>query len=392
MTRARAQSEARAGAVISVPELARMLDQHAAALAPELLPNGRQEGNFWRTSNVSDVPTGNYSLAVNLNGPRVGMWTDFGAAIGAQDRSGDMLKLVAVTRFGGDIGLACQFARSWLGLDGLDPGRIATRRAEVSRLQKQADEEAARKAEKMRRLALALYLDPRGVPIVGSPAEDYLANRGIDLSLLPLRPSRALKFHPAVWNRETGRELPAMIAAVIDMEGRHVATHRTWLAHDGRRGWTKASLENAKMCLGSFQGGYVPLWKGLRRGEAEADGAAYEARPLHRAAGAPWAMSEGIEDGLTAACARPELRTIAAVTLGNMAALAPPPAPPEGEGPGELTIIGQRDRPGSQADRALKEAIRHHQALARAVRLALPPEGVKDANDLARAGAREVAA
>lgn len=356
-----------AGSLLTVPELARMLDQRARSLAPELLPNGHQEGNFWRTSNVSDVKTGSYSLAVNLNGPRIGMWTDFGAAVGAQDRSGDMLKLVAVTRFGGDIGEACKFARSYLGLDGLDPGRLATRKAEVSRLQKNADEEAVRKAEKMRRLAVALYLDPRALPIRGTPAEDYLGNRGIDLSLLPFDPSRSLKFHPAVWNSEVKGELPALIAAVVDMAGTHVATHRIWLQRDPAHGWIKAALEEAKKCLGRFWTGYIPLWKGLR------DDGRYDERSLPAASGMPWAMAEGIEDGLTAACAKPELRTIAAVTLGNMAAIVPPPAPPEGGGPGTLTIIGQNDKPGSQAARALDGAIRHHQAHGREVRLALPP-------------------
>lgn len=376
---------AESGYLISIGELARMLDQHAASLAPELLPNGRREGVFWRTSNVSDVPTGSYSLAVNLSGPRIGMWTDFGAAKGAADRSGDMLTLVAVTRFGGNRGDACKFARRYLGIDsGEDPWTIATRKAEVTRIQKNADEEAKRKAEHMRRLALAMYLDPRAVPIEDTPAELYLAGRGIDLSLLErdgqARSPRSLKFHPAVLNKEMGRDLPCLIAAVVDMDGNHIATHRTWIEPAPGGLWRKAQLENAKMCLGSFHHGFIPLWKGSSD------------KPLPRMPiEMPIAMSEGIEDGLTVACAVPELRVIAAVTLGNMAAIDLPRAP-EGESAGALTIIGQRDKPGSQADRALHSAIRHHQKAGREVRLALPPEGVKDANDLARAEAQEEAA
>lgn len=371
-----------AARLVSVPELARMLDAHADSLARDLLPNGRQEGAFWRTSNVSDVRTGSYSLAVNLaNHSRPGLWTDFGACEGMADRSGDMLKLVALTRFGGDLGDACRWARSFLGLDGLDPERLATRRAEVSRLQKKADEDALRTAKRMRRMAQALFLDPRAVAIAGTPAELYLAGRGIDLSLLDPCP-RGLRYHPAVWCSEVEAELPALVAVVLDMEGRHAATHRTWIKPDSGsrpgRAWSKADLENPKKCLGSFWGGYIPLWKGASD------------KPLHRiAAGTPVAMSEGIEDGLTVACACPELRVIAAVTLGNMAAIALPPPP---GGPGTLTMIGQRDKPGSQAARALDSAIVRQRNAGREVRLALPPIGIKDANDLARAPALEGAA
>ncbi len=339
-----------------------MLDARASSLAPELLPNGRREGPFWCTSNVSDVKTGSYSLKVNLTG-NVGLWTDFGAARSAPDRGGDMLKLVALNKFGGDIGEALKWARSWLGLDNLDPGRLATERARVSRIQKRQEEEARAKAEKMRRLAQALFIDPRAVPIPGTPAEAYLSGRGIDLRRLGRAP-RALKYHPAVFNKEAGQELPCLIARVQDMAGNHVATHRTWIKPDGSG---KADLENAKMCLASFMGGYIPLWKG------------HSQEPLHRAlAGKPVGMSEGIEDGLTVACFKPELRVIAAVTLGNMAAIELP------DTSAGLIIIGQRDKPGSQAERALGSAIAFQQARGHEVRLALPPEGVKDFNDFAR--------
>lgn len=354
---------------ISVPELARMLDQHAASLAPELLPNGRREGAFWRTSNVADIPTGNYSLAVNLSGPRIGMWTDFGAAKGAPDRSGDMLKLVAATRYGGDLGLACQFARSWMGLDDLDPGRLATRRAEVSRLQQEADDKAAKRAEWMRRKAQQIYLDPRAVPILGTPAEDYLGNRAIDLSLLG-RVSRALKFHPAVLNKETGHELPALIAQVIEGDGRHIATHRTWLQRSPG-GWRKADLAEPKMCLGRFEGGYIPLHKG-----------AHDATLRDIPDGTDVAVSEGIEDGMTVACANPESRVICAIALGNVYHL---PLPPQ---MGALVLIGQNDKPGGDAERMAASVIAHHQAAGRAVKHPKPPAPFKDFNDMAQAALR----
>ena len=41
---------------IEIHELARMLDQQARSLAPQLLPNGRQLGAWWRTGSIGDEP------------------------------------------------------------------------------------------------------------------------------------------------------------------------------------------------------------------------------------------------------------------------------------------------------------------------------------------------
>jgi hypothetical protein len=75
----------------------------------------------------------------------------------------------------------------------------------------------------------------------------------------------AWRSHPELYCKEVGRRLPAMLAAVVDLMGRHIATHRTWLAPDGKGGWTKADLEEPKKVLGSFKGGFIPLWKGACR-------------------------------------------------------------------------------------------------------------------------------
>ena len=117
------------------------------------------------------------------------MWTDFAAGEGTRERSGDMLKLAALVMFGGDLGSAVKWAISTLGLDDLDPRRLATKRAEAAAKAKTADEDAARKAEKMRRIAMGIWVG--GAPIEGTPAELYLASRGIDLALLDEMPRRA---------------------------------------------------------------------------------------------------------------------------------------------------------------------------------------------------------
>ncbi len=81
----------------------------------------------------------------------------------------------------------------------------------------------------------------------------YLLNRGIDLALLQRQP-RALRFHPGLLHRPSGRTFPAMIAAISSIDEAHVATHRTWLQQDRGGAWIKARVEDPKMTLGDFAG------------------------------------------------------------------------------------------------------------------------------------------
>lgn len=354
---------------ISIDEVARMLDQRVASLAPELLPNGKREGHFWRVGSIEGEP--GQSLAVNLDGPMQGMWTDFSADKGARDRSGDMLTLAALVLFGGDRRRAFAWARSMLGLDGLDPARLAQERAEASRRSETAQDQARKKAEWKRRKAQSLFFPP-AVTIENTPVELYLASRGIDLSLLERNP-RALLFHPEVWNSEANGTLPAMVARILDGAGQHMGAHRTWIApNDDDHLWGKdRRLVDAKKVLGAFQGGYIPLWKGEH------------AVPLHRLpAGVPIAVSEGIEDGLTVACACPHLRVIAAISLSNIATIPLPPGP-DGRPQNPVTIIAQNDPEGSPAAIALQKVVMKLVARGAQVAVARPPSGVKDANELA---------
>jgi hypothetical protein len=354
----------RRGAVIDVKEVTRVLAQHAETIAVDLLPNGRRHGNFWRTGSIADDP--GTSLAINLSGSRIGNWNDFAGGSAGTRKGGDILHLVAAVRFGGHLGQAFAWAKSWLGLDGLDPARLETVRAEARARAEHDDREQAKTKEKRRRQAVAMWLN--AAPINGTPAELYLQGRGIDLRALGKTPG-ALRFSGSVWNSELRGECPAMLARVQDLDGRHVATHRTWIEPDGAGGWIKAGLAEPKMCLGSFWGAHIPLWKGdcgempLSRVPDETD---------------VW-ISEGIEDGLTIACADPRLRTVAAVTLGNIGAMQLP------EQIGAIVLIGQRDTK-AQPIAELEKIVQLRAEQGYQVDLVLPPEGVKDANQLAQDG------
>jgi putative DNA primase/helicase len=87
-------------------------------------------------------------------------------------------------------------------------------------------------------------------PADGTPAETWLRTRGWTG---PIPPS--LRFHPECpCGRD--RRLPAMIAAVQASDRRVVATHRTFLAPDGRG---KADLDEARLWKGEFGDAAVRL-------------------------------------------------------------------------------------------------------------------------------------
>jgi hypothetical protein len=348
---------------VSIDTIKARANDRVRELAAELLPNGREECGYWRTGSIADDP--GQSLAVTLQGPDQGMWCDYAAPKGHPDAGGNIIQLAAQAAFRGDVGKAIAWLKSRLGLDGLDPARLEKIRAEAAAAQARRDEQASAEAEKRRRRALGLFLNSK--PIQGTPVELYLRTRGIGLEQLGRVP-KCLGFDPELYCKEAGRKLPAMVAAIVDLSGRHIATHRTWLAPDGKGGWTKADLEEPKKVLGSFKRGFIPLWKGACR------------KPLAAIdPGTDVYASEGIEDGLSAAIAKPEIRIVAGVTLGNLGEIELP------EQAGRLIIIGQRDTNPKTLE-ALERAIGAQQERGREVWLTPPPAGgFKDVNDALRA-------
>ncbi len=336
-----------------------MLAARAPALAAELLPHGRRDGVEWRCGSLAGEA--GQSLAVRLYGERAGVWSDF-----ASGERGDALDLIASVRFGGDLKAALSWARAWLRLEDARPGQPPETRREPP---PQASLGAAEAEQAKRRAkALALFLSAKE-GLAGTPVADYLAGRGIDLAELGRAP-RALRWHPAAWCAEVAGPLPAMLAAITDGSGQHVATHRTWLARNASGQWAKAPLRDAKKTLGSYAGGFVPVQRGA------------SGKPLRAAPeGEAIAIAEGIETALSVAVACPELRVMAAVNLSNMARIGLPEA--------VRTVILCADSDGPEnhaAEHALHAAIVHHSAGGRTVRLARAPSG-KDFNDALRAGA-----
>jgi hypothetical protein len=345
--------------LLSIGEIAGMLAGRAEALARELLPDGKRHGPEWVAPSRWGGTT--RSLSVHLSGQKAGVWRDFATG----DMGGDALDLVAQIACAGDKGRAVRWARAWLGLDDMAPGQMEARRRQAQVAAAEASAQAKEAAERHRRQAQALWLAAQ--EIAGTPADLYLSGRGIRLAALGAMP-RALRFHPALFNAETKSDLPAMVAAIADAAGKHIATHRTYLQPDGKGGWRKAALRTAKTVLGSYAGGFIRLSRG--------------------ASGKPWgelrgtdtvAMAEGIENALSVAMLVPEWRCAAAVAVANMGAIDLPDACRD------LVVCADNDAPDSAAVVTLQNALVRLAASGRRVRVARPDPGIKDWNDQLRA-------
>lgn len=166
-------------------------------------------------------------------------------------------------------------------------------------------------SERFRRYAAAIYLGAR--PIADTPVDWYLTGRRIDLRCLGYWPG-ALRFHPDLLHKPSGRRHPAMLAAINGIDGKHLATHRTWLCRRQDGSWTKIDDDDAKMTVGSYAGGTIRLWRGASN------------KSLKDAGADEWVViGEGIETCLSIALACRELRVLSAVSLGNLGSVVLPP-------------------------------------------------------------------
>jgi hypothetical protein len=354
--------------LIAVSEIVRLLTDRIEELAAELIPLGKRHGAEWQDAPASRGGMGD-SLSVRLSGPRAGIWSHF--ASGAR---GDALDLVTYLKTHGDKAGAIKWAKHWLGIgdgEGWKPDAQAEARARKAREAKarEAEKDSDWRSRKAQRLWLsAPKLEP------GDVVDRYLTSRGIGLSQLGRRPG-CLHAGQSIVHRD-GAHWPAMLAAVVAPDGRHVATHRTYLQVvepriPGAAGEVrKAPVDPVKMVLGDFRGACIPVWKGEHK------------QPLRGLPdGVPVYITEGIEDALSVALLMPEARVVAAISIANMAAIWLPPQV------GEVVLVDQNDpatlpnglpHPTAQAK---LDAIAAHARHGRTVRVAKPPPGIKDFND-----------
>ena len=87
-------------------------------------------------------------------------------------------------------------------------------------------------------------------PAEGSPVEQYLRGRGLTIPI-----PHTIRYHPALLHPDIAQHLPAMVAAVANVERKVTGIQRIFLTMDGR----KAPLTRPKMALGTLRGGAVRL-------------------------------------------------------------------------------------------------------------------------------------
>ncbi|MEE8206878.1 MAG: toprim domain-containing protein [Nitrospinaceae bacterium] len=337
-------------------------------LVVELLPKGRRHGHEWRCGSLAGEA--GQSLAVNIGPSRPGVWCDF---TNPSVDKGDAFDLVAKQRFGGDKRRALAWSISWLGLDDMDPGRIKKNERDIKVRKDKREDESRKERMKKRRKAHAIWMDANP-DIIGTPVDLYLQGRGVDLSRLDHLPG-AIRFAPSLYEPSTKKNFPAMVTSINGVKGNFAAVHRTWLHIEPGGQVVKAPVADPKMVLGSFKGGCIRLWRGERVNEKTGE--------IKR--GLSWGqikadgelmVFEGIEDALTAAMVRSELRIAVGVTVGHLSLMMLPACF------SKITIVADNDAPESRAAKELETAVKNFQNQGLKVFLIRPPEGFKDINEM----------
>ncbi|MFO1081894.1 MAG: CHC2 zinc finger domain-containing protein [Reyranellaceae bacterium] len=119
------------------------------------------------------------------------------------------------------------------------------------------------KVERARRLwAQARPLEP------GDPVDLYLRGRCLlppagylstDEALGPAGWPDSLRYDPQCWHAFERRAYPAMLAAIRGADGALLTVHRTYLAQRPDGGWVKAPIDRARLVVGPFGPGFIPL-------------------------------------------------------------------------------------------------------------------------------------
>jgi hypothetical protein len=330
------------------------LGEHAAEIVKELLPNGHFEngGREYRVGSLAGEP--GRSLDIAIGGERSLLWKDHDAGV-----KGEGLALVAGC-LGIDRLAALGWARKWLGHPERRP---AVRPRGVPAPREAVDFDTRNRGEEIFHEAVPLSF--------GDPIDRYCAGRAISLDrLAEINDGNLpadLRFHARLWHRETGRRYPAMVAAIRGPKGQFLAVHRTWLVEGKDGSVTKAPVETPKMTLGTYM-------------LAEGAGCIRLSRPQwHQATDEDvLALSEGIEDGLTAAIWHPSWRVAAGVSLSALLTTWVPPVF------SRIVLVVQNDPPGHKAVQVLVDVRQRFRLESREVRLWRPPREVKDMNELAQ--------
>lgn len=282
-----------------------------------------------------------------------------------------MIDLLALRRYGGDRKAALADAKQRLGIvDDWPAGAPVPRaspeelraRAEEARARdaaRQAEDEAARAAKI--RGARSLFLHEKAVALRATPAESYLIDRGLSAAPIGEWPG-SLRFHPEVWNSEHKVKMPAMLAMIVNANGDHIGTQRTYLQQEGGR-WVKIPGKGARKIVGVMGGGFIPINKGSSGKSMR-----------HMSPDEPVYGAEGSEKCIAIRMKMPGARICSLVSLRNMGAVVFPA--------GVRRLVWITDNPKDDDEMAALEAsIARQQARGVTVQQVWPPQPYKDLDE-----------
>lgn len=313
------------------------------------------------------------SFVIWTRGSAAGAWKEY-AGIAA---AGDVFGLIGYV-----LNLQEKIDAYWWALEflGLDRGNVRTKAEDVQARERRAKDAAAQAikdregAEKKARQLFGLWL---GLPgFMGTPAEHYLrAVRGIPLERLTRTPGATKWAERVEWvDPETGEvsEWRNVMVNAMTAGKRVSALHRTWLEADGsgpdRR---RKAVGRHKTMIGTASGAVIrvsPGPSGLSPTAAEKKGRTD-----------PLIITEGYEDALTLAVARPDCRVYAAGSLDLMRLFEWPTCA------SAVVLAADNDWDKPEAVKAFEkvEAYWRAQARGRPVHVARA-QSAKDFNDMAR--------
>lgn len=325
------------------------------------------------------------SLHVTTTGAKAGMWVHYAG----NREGGDVVGLINYVKFGNaDMKAAFAYCRDEI-LNGVVPELSPEQRAKNAASRVAEEQEIADRRKAKESIARRVFFYEAERRLLGTPVEFYLRDaRGISIRRLPWA-LNALRYHPALEHPHLRRKFPAMVAAVVNLEGHTTGIHRTWLIERAGR-WDrvrggdrfegfftndegKSEEIEGKLSLGSTLGGAIRLWPGKRQNKAGelVKGYAWADAPM----GSSITIAEAIEEGMTLVAADPVRRVAVPTAVQGLARMD---LPPQFE---NVTLAGNRDAPGSPADKTLQKALTIRREEGRRAALLQPPEGFKDWNE-----------
>lgn len=259
----------------SLKELIARLTDRAEEVCQRLFKNGQfvEHGAAFVAGSVHDT-TGD-SLRVELAGAKRGRWADFAHS----GHSGDLLNLIFYRHGCANYGDAARIARELLDLPRQQPAPAPVTAGTSSTQQKRGMAQKLWKARHAFRQ---------------SPAELYLARRGITVAR-----ADGFGYLPEAWHKIAVEYHPALIVKLAALDGTFAAIHRIFITRNGG----PAELEKRKLALGLVHGAAARLTT------EQPD---------------TLVMTEAIEDGLALAVALPQAAIWAAPTAKHMGLMAVP--------------------------------------------------------------------